>query len=65
MIIYGINAVAEALRAGRVRRIRVGGRDDERLRTLLNDARSRGAEAYLAFAREVLERNETALTADR
>ena len=25
------------------------------------DARSRGAEAYLAFAREVLERNETAL----
>lgn len=43
MIIYGINAVVEALRAGRVRRVRVAGRDDGRLRQLLDDARSRGA----------------------
>jgi 23S rRNA (guanosine2251-2'-O)-methyltransferase len=38
VIIYGINPVAEALRAGRVTRIRVGDRSDARLRTLLSDA---------------------------
>jgi 23S rRNA (guanosine2251-2'-O)-methyltransferase len=38
MLVYGINAVAEALRAGRVQRLRVGGRDDDRLRRLLEDA---------------------------
>ena len=43
MIVYGINAVAEALRAGLVRRIRVAGRDDGRLRQMLDDARARGA----------------------
>jgi 23S rRNA (guanosine2251-2'-O)-methyltransferase len=31
MIIYGINAVVEALRAGRVRRLRVGPRGDRRI----------------------------------
>ena len=42
MIIYGINAVAEALRSGRVREIRIAGRDDDRLRRVLNEATSRG-----------------------
>ncbi len=35
MIIYGINPVLEALRAGRVRELRVGDRGGERLRQLL------------------------------
>ena len=35
MIIYGINSVLEALRAGRVREIRVAGRADDRLRDVL------------------------------
>jgi 23S rRNA (guanosine2251-2'-O)-methyltransferase len=35
VIIYGINPVLEALRAGRVKEIRVGERGDERLRQLL------------------------------
>ena len=38
MLIYGINAVAEALRAGRVREIRIAGRDDDRVRRVLSDA---------------------------
>lgn len=42
MVVYGINAVAEALRAGRVREIRVAGRDDARVRRVLSDAASRG-----------------------
>lgn len=42
MIIYGLHAVAEAVRAGRVRRIRVTGRDDERVRRVLADAAARG-----------------------
>jgi 23S rRNA (guanosine2251-2'-O)-methyltransferase len=42
VLIYGINSVAEALRAGRVRRIRIARRDDERLRRLLHDAQVRG-----------------------
>jgi len=41
MIIYGIHAVGEALRAGRVTQIRVAGRDDERLRRVLDEARAR------------------------
>lgn len=55
MIVYGINAVAEALRADRVRRIRIAGRDDERLRAIVNEARSRGV-AVDVVARDVLER---------
>ena len=35
MIIYGINPVLEALRAGRVKALRIAGRDDERMRELL------------------------------
>ena len=35
MIIYGINPVLEALRAGRVKELRVGERTDQRLRELL------------------------------
>lgn len=42
MFIHGINAVAEALRAGRVREIHVAGRADHRLRELLDLASSRG-----------------------
>jgi 23S rRNA (guanosine2251-2'-O)-methyltransferase len=55
MIIYGINAVAEALRAGLVRRIRVAGRDDGRLRQMLDDARARGASVEMV-ARDRLDR---------
>ena len=42
MIIYGINPVLEALRAGRVREIRVGERADDRLKRLLALADARG-----------------------
>ena len=40
MIVFGINPVLEALRAGRVRQLRVGHRADERLGRLLDLARS-------------------------
>ena len=55
MVIYGINAVAEALRAGRVQSIRVAGRDDERLRRLLDDATARGVRVQ-HVTRDMLER---------
>lgn len=55
MLIYGINAVTEALRAGRVQSIRVAGRDDERLRRLLEDANARGVRVQ-HVSRAVLER---------
>jgi len=42
MLIYGINSVTEALRAGRVRSIRVADRGDDRLQRLLGDAAARG-----------------------
>jgi 23S rRNA (guanosine2251-2'-O)-methyltransferase len=42
MIIYGINPVVEALRAGRVRRLRVGARADARLERALEIARRTG-----------------------
>jgi 23S rRNA (guanosine2251-2'-O)-methyltransferase len=42
VITYGINAVLEALRAARVREIRVGARDDARVRQLLEEAAQRG-----------------------
>jgi 23S rRNA (guanosine2251-2'-O)-methyltransferase len=42
MIIYGINPVLEALRAGRVRRVRVGPRGDTRIDETLALARKRG-----------------------
>jgi 23S rRNA (guanosine2251-2'-O)-methyltransferase len=42
MVIYGINAVMEALKAGRVRRLRVAARGDRRVDELLALARQRG-----------------------
>lgn len=42
MIIYGINPVVEALRAGRVRGIRVAERHDERLQRVLAEAAAKG-----------------------
>ena len=42
MIVYGINPVLEALRAGRVREVRVGTRGGERMRALLTLAAERG-----------------------
>lgn len=42
MIVYGINAVVEALRAGRVREVRIGDRGGERMRELVALAGSRG-----------------------
>ena len=41
MIIYGINAALEALRANRVRRLRVGPRSDKRIEEVLALARER------------------------
>jgi 23S rRNA (guanosine2251-2'-O)-methyltransferase len=55
VIVYGINAVTEALRAGRVRQIRVAGRDDRRLQRLLDDAGLRGVRVH-HVTRDVLER---------
>lgn len=42
MLVFGINSVREALRAGRVRRIRVGPRGDARIRELLDLAAGTG-----------------------
>ena len=42
MIIYGINPVIEALRTGRVRRLRVGSRGDRRVDEILALAREKG-----------------------
>jgi 23S rRNA (guanosine2251-2'-O)-methyltransferase len=56
MIVYGINAVHEALRAGRVRQVRVAGRDDERLRRLVADASTHGVKV-VHVTRDALERD--------
>jgi 23S rRNA (guanosine2251-2'-O)-methyltransferase len=42
MIVYGINPVLEALRAGRVRALRISSRDDDRMRELLAFASTHG-----------------------
>ncbi len=42
MIIYGVNPVIEALRSGRVRRLRVGPRGDRRVEEALALARAKG-----------------------
>jgi 23S rRNA (guanosine2251-2'-O)-methyltransferase len=55
VIVYGINAVAEALRAGRVRQIRIAGRDDQRLRRVLDQAVASGVRVQQVH-RDVLER---------
>ncbi len=56
MIIYGINPVLEALRAGRVKELRVGDRADDRLKQLLALGRERGVRVTRVSA-EVLERD--------
>lgn len=56
MLIYGINAVVEALRAGRVRRIRVAGRDDDRVRRVL-DAASDAGVTVQHVQRDALDRD--------
>ena len=55
MIIYGINPVLEALRAGRVKELRVGDRADDRLKQLLTLAGERGVRVRRVPA-DVLER---------
>ncbi|MDE3156156.1 MAG: 23S rRNA (guanosine(2251)-2'-O)-methyltransferase RlmB [Acidobacteriota bacterium] len=42
MLIYGINPIVEALRAGRVRAIRIGDRGSTRLREVAEEARRQG-----------------------
>jgi len=44
MIVYGINAVREALSAGRVERLQVGPRSDARLQGLVDEAARRGVQ---------------------
>ena len=56
MIIYGINPVLEALRAGRVRELRVGERADGRLKQLLALAGERGVRVR-RVAGDALERD--------
>ena len=55
MVVYGINAVAEALRAGRVRQIRIADRDDDRLHRLLEEASTRGVKVQ-HVQRDALDR---------
>ena len=50
MLIYGINPVLEALRAGRVRRLRVGARGDQRIDEVLALAKSRNVPVERADA---------------
>jgi 23S rRNA (guanosine2251-2'-O)-methyltransferase len=54
MVIYGINAISEALAAGRVREVRVAGRSDERLRALLARAAAAGVRVR-AVPRDALD----------
>jgi 23S rRNA (guanosine2251-2'-O)-methyltransferase len=54
MVIYGINPVMEALKAGRVRAIRVADRSDDRLGRLLDEAAARGITVH-RVAKDVLE----------
>ena len=56
MIIYGINPVLEALRAGRVKELRVGDRADDRLKQLLAVAADRGVRVRRVPA-DALERD--------
>ena len=56
MIIYGINPVLEALRAGRVRGLRIADRSGERLNELLALARDGGVEVKRVPA-DVLDRD--------
>src|SRR5205814_7395208 len=56
VIIYGINPVLEALRAGRVKELRVGDRADDRLKQLLALAAERGVRVRRVPA-DALERD--------
>jgi len=56
VIIYGINPVLEALRAGRVKELRVGDRADDRLKQLLALAAERGVRVTRVPA-DVLDRD--------
>src|SRR5688572_26323873 len=56
MHIYGLNPVREALKAGRVREIRVADRSDDRVRQLLDEAAARGI-AVRRVTRDQLERD--------
>jgi 23S rRNA (guanosine2251-2'-O)-methyltransferase len=56
VIIYGINPVLEALRAGRVKELRVGDRADDRLKQLLSAAAERGVRVRRVPA-DALERD--------
>jgi 23S rRNA (guanosine2251-2'-O)-methyltransferase len=56
VIIYGINPVLEALRAGRVKELRVGDRADDRLKQLLAVAADRGVRVRRVPA-DALERD--------
>jgi 23S rRNA (guanosine2251-2'-O)-methyltransferase len=56
VIIYGINPVLEALRAGRVKELRVGDRTDDRLKQLLAVAADRGVRVRRVPA-DALERD--------
>lgn len=53
MIIYGLNPVIEALRAGRVRAIRVAARHDRRMQQLFDLAASAGVAVRQADAQEL------------
>ena len=54
MIIYGINPVAEAIKSGRVKEIRIAERSDERLQRLLDEAAQQGVRVR-RVSREVLD----------
>ena len=53
MIVYGINPVLEALRRGRVRKLRVGPRSDRRIEEALAIARQRGVTIERADAQAI------------
>jgi 23S rRNA (guanosine2251-2'-O)-methyltransferase len=55
MVIYGLHPVLEALKAGRVRALRVSARDDRRLGDLLEQARAAGVPVR-QVPRDVLDR---------
>lgn len=53
MIIYGINPVLEALRAGRVRELRIGGQPGKRIEPLLQAARRDGIPVLAVSPRDL------------
>jgi 23S rRNA (guanosine2251-2'-O)-methyltransferase len=57
MIVYGMNPVAEALKAGRVKRLLVGRRDDQRLQRLLALASERRVPVERVEGRELDRRS--------